>query len=54
LLRAANEQRIDQSDVIVCTVTGHGLKDPQTALADVALAPAVEPEVDAVLRALRG
>ncbi|MFZ4515831.1 MAG: threonine synthase [Acidimicrobiia bacterium] len=54
LLRAAKEQRIDQSDVIVCTVTGHGLKDPQTALADVALAPAVEPEVDAVLRALRG
>jgi threonine synthase len=52
LLQAAANGMIDASDTIVCTVTGHGLKDPQTAIADAELAPAVDPTVDAVLAAL--
>lgn len=52
LLIGAVQGLVSANDVVVCTVTGHGLKDPQTALADVALAPAVDATVDAVLRAL--
>jgi threonine synthase len=32
LLRASTEGLVAASDVVVCTVTGHGLKDPQWAL----------------------
>lgn len=52
LLKGATQGLIGGNDIVVCTVTGHGLKDPQTALADIELAPAVDPSVDAVLRAL--
>jgi len=33
---------------VVCTVTGHGLKDPDTAIADVALRDVVSADVDVV------
>lgn len=32
LLIAANDGRVPRGSVVVCTVTGHGLKDPDTAL----------------------
>lgn len=38
---------------VVCTVTGHGLKDPDTATADMALPPAVRADLDAVVAAAR-
>ena len=52
LLQAASTGLVTADDTVVCTVTGHGLKDPQTAIADAELAPAVDPTVDAVLAAL--
>ncbi len=42
-----------EGDTIVCTLTGHGLKDPDTAL-KVAIRPmAVKPTLEAVKRALK-
>jgi threonine synthase len=38
--------------VVVCTVTGHGLKDPETASNDVALSAAVAPTIEAVASSL--
>lgn len=37
--------------VVVCTVTGHGLKDPATATRDIELPPTVPATVDAVVEA---
>jgi threonine synthase len=42
LLRAATEGLVTSSDVVVCTVTGHGLKDPQRVIAEVDVGPAVD------------
>jgi len=36
---------------VVCTVTGHGLKDPDTATRDLELPPTVAPTLDAVVAA---
>lgn len=36
---------------VVCTITGHGLKDPDTATADVSLPPAVSPDLNVVAEA---
>jgi threonine synthase len=38
---------------VVCVLTGHGLKDPQTALAHAGSVVACEPEIGAVERALK-
>jgi threonine synthase len=38
--------------VVVCTLTGHGLKDPETALLAAAVADPVPPRLDAVLERL--
>jgi len=38
---------------IVCTVTGHGLKDPDTATADIEISTAVAPTLEAVVETLR-
>ena len=35
LLRVADDGRLPRGSLVVCTVTGHGLKDPDTALRDV-------------------
>ncbi len=40
LLRVADDGRLPRRSLVVCTVTGHGLKDPDTALRD---APEPEP-----------
>lgn len=37
---------------VVCTVTGHGLKDPDTATSDMTMPGAVQPSLDAVVSAL--
>jgi threonine synthase len=42
LLRAATEGLVTSSDVVVCTVTGHGLKDPQRVISEVDVGPAVD------------
>ena len=36
---------------VVCTVTGHGLKDPDTATLDISLPPSVSPDLGAVVAA---
>ncbi len=35
LLQAAADGLVQRDDVVVCTVTGHGLKDPQRAISEV-------------------
>jgi threonine synthase len=40
--------------LLVCVLTGHGLKDPETALAAVPEVIAVDPELGEVERAVLG
>ena len=42
------------ADRVVCVLTGHGLKDPQTALAHAGSVVPCEPEIDAVEQAVLG
>jgi threonine synthase len=37
---------------IVCTVTGHGLKDPDTATTDIEMPNAVAPTLESVVHAI--
>jgi threonine synthase len=48
LLKAAGAGLIGTGETVVCTVTGHGLKDPQRAISEVQLAAAVDPTAAAV------
>jgi threonine synthase len=43
---------IKPGSVIVCTLTGHGLKDPDTALKNLSNTIVVEPELDKVMKIL--
>jgi threonine synthase len=43
---------VDGAERIVCVLTGHGLKDPQTALARAGSVVPCEPDIDAVERAV--
>ncbi len=52
LLQAAAEGLIERDETIVCTVTGHGLKDPNRAIAQIEARPAVEASVDVVVEEL--
>jgi threonine synthase len=52
LLQAAASGLVERDETIVCTVTGHGLKDPNRAIAQIEARPAVEASVDAVLEEL--
>ncbi|MGH9000933.1 MAG: threonine synthase [Acidimicrobiia bacterium] len=52
LLRAAAEDLIEAGETVVCTLTGHGLKDPERAISTVDMEAAVEPTADAVAAAL--
>jgi len=52
LIKCAGKGMLSPGQTIVCTLTGHGLKDPDTATKQQALPPAVAPEKDAVLRAI--
>jgi threonine synthase len=42
------------ADRVVCVLTGHGLKDPQTALAHAGSVVPCEPDIDAVEHAVLG
>jgi threonine synthase len=42
LLQAASHGLVIPSDEVVCTLTGHGLKDPERAVAEVDLGPTVD------------
>ncbi|HEV3451238.1 MAG TPA: threonine synthase [Acidimicrobiia bacterium] len=52
LLRASIEGLVTSSDVVVCTLTGHGLKDPQRAIAEVELGSAIDPDPARVAEAV--
>jgi len=55
LLKLAASGGLDagpEEPVIVCVLTGHGLKDPDRALAEVALPPPVPPTMEAVASAI--
>jgi threonine synthase len=48
LLKAAAAGKISADETVVCTLTGHGLKDPQRAIDEVDIGPAVDATPDAV------
>jgi threonine synthase len=48
LRRARTEGLVAPGERVVCTVTGHGLKDPQRAIDEVRLGDTVDPTLDAV------
>jgi threonine synthase len=52
LLQASAQGLLDRDEVVVCTVTGHGLKDPNRAIAEIEPKPAVEANVEQVLAEL--
>jgi threonine synthase len=52
LLKAAEAGLIESGETVVCTVTGHGLKDPNRAIAEVETGEAVDASADLVLEEL--
>jgi threonine synthase len=52
LLRAAREGLVMRGETVVCTLTGHGLKDPNRAIAEVDAAAPVDATADAVMEEL--
>jgi threonine synthase len=48
LFAAVDQGLIEPAETVVCTLTGHGLKDPERAIAAVEIGPAVEPTAAAV------
>jgi threonine synthase len=52
LLKLSAEGVFEQGKVAVCILTGHGLKDPDWAIAGAPTPPLVEPEIDAVAEAV--
>lgn len=52
LLLGATEGLVERDEIVVCTVTGHGLKDPNRAIAEIEPRPAVDANVEQVLQEL--
>lgn len=52
LLKAAEDGWVARGSTVVCTVTGHGLKDPDTALRDMPTVTPVPVDTGAVVAAL--
>jgi threonine synthase len=53
LIRCAKENRIPSGSVITASMTGHGLKDPDTAINNAGFSPIViKPELDEVLKTM--
>jgi threonine synthase len=52
LLQGATRGLLERDETVVCTVTGHGLKDPNRAISEIEARPAVDASVDAVLEEL--
>jgi len=53
-LRLAREGIFDEGDTVVCVCTGHGLKDPEAAMAARPSQKAVDATVDAIVAAVEG
>jgi threonine synthase len=53
-LKYASTGGLRPGSVVVCTLTGHGLKDPDTALKNLSNTIVVEPDVGKVLKILQG
>jgi threonine synthase len=52
LLKTSADGRLPKGSTVVCTVTGHGLKDPDTALSTMAPPEVIPVDADAVAAAL--
>jgi len=52
LLRVAADGRLPRESLVVCTVTGHGLKDPDTALQGIPTPHPIPVDPSAVATAL--
>lgn len=52
LIKAARKGLLQAGQTVVCTLTGHGLKDPDTATKIHRLPTAVKPDMEAVLKAM--
>src|ERR1700722_16400167 len=52
LIQGAAQGLVERDDVVVCTLTGHGLKDPNRAISEIEARPAVEANVEQVLAEL--
>ncbi|MET0627699.1 MAG: threonine synthase [Acidimicrobiia bacterium] len=52
LFQAAASRLLEPDDVVVCTVTGHGLKDPQRVISEVEVGESIVASTDAVAAAL--
>jgi len=52
LLQGAAQGLLERDEVVVCTVTGHGLKDPNRAIAEIEPRPAVDANIEQVLAEL--
>ena len=52
LLATAEDGRLPSGSVVVCTVTGHGLKDPDTALSSMTEVEPLPVDPQAVANAL--
>jgi threonine synthase len=52
LLHAAETGTVTSTDVVVCTLTGHGLKDPQRAIAEVQVGETVDADAAQVADAV--
>jgi threonine synthase len=48
LLRGAEQGRIEAGETVVCTLTGHGLKDPERAVREVEVGASVDATPEAV------
>ncbi|UCE80727.1 MAG: threonine synthase [Methanobacteriota archaeon] len=53
-MKDLDEELVDRSSVVVCVSTGHGLKDPDTAIAQCAKPRVIEPTMEALSRMLGG
>ena len=45
--------RVAPGSTVVCVLTGHGLKDPDRAIAEIEVPKVVDPELDAILAELK-
>jgi threonine synthase len=52
LIKCAKKGLLKAGQTVVCTLTGHGLKDPDTATKVKGLPPPVKPQKDVVLKAI--
>jgi threonine synthase len=52
VLKLAKKNYFKAESTICCTLTGHGLKDPDRAMANVQVPKAIQPEMQSVLKAI--